>query len=94
MRKYRGRDRERGEAPFKFAPEDGTGFFEPCGWRELEFRSTMDDARRLQRQMRMMWLWRCLGRFSSAKRRAEYRRFSGTVLLESTTPPRSGTLNN
>lgn len=94
MRKYWGRDLERGEAPFKFAPEDGTGFFESCGWREVEFRSTMDEAQRLQREMRMMWLWRFLGRFSSAKRRAEYRRFSGTVLLESTTPPRSGALNN
>lgn len=93
MHRYWGRQVEAGAAPFRFAPEEGTRFFEPFGWREVAFRSTMDDAQRLHREMRMMWLWRFLGRFSSAKRRKEYERFSGTVLLESATPPRSGALN-
>jgi methyltransferase (TIGR00027 family) len=87
MRRYWGRDVERGSAPFKFAPAEGTKFFERFGWREVVFRSTMEEARRLRREMRMMWLWRALSLFSSAKRRAEYRRFSGMVLLEATTPP-------
>jgi methyltransferase (TIGR00027 family) len=87
MRKYWGRDLERGSAPFKFGPAEGTKFFERFGWREVAFRSTMEEARRLRREMRMMWLWRALSIFSSASRRAEYRRFSGTVLLEATTPP-------
>lgn len=93
MHKYWGRDLERGAAPFQFAPAEGTRFFEPFGWRELAFRSMMEEARRLNREMRMMWLWRLMSIFSSAKRRAEYRRFSGTVLLERTTPSRSGALN-
>jgi len=82
MTRYWGRDVRLGAAPFRFAPEAGTKFFEPFGWREVEFRSTMEDARRLDREMRMMWLWRFMSIFSSAKRRAEYRRFSGIVLLE------------
>ncbi|HET7551105.1 MAG TPA: class I SAM-dependent methyltransferase [Gemmatimonadaceae bacterium] len=94
MRKWWGRQVEQGAAPFQFAPEEGTRFFEPFGWREVTFRSTMEDAQRLHREMRMMWLWRFLGRFSSAKRREDFRRFSGTVLLEATTPLRSGALND
>jgi methyltransferase (TIGR00027 family) len=86
MRRYWGRDVRLGAAPFQFAPEEGTKYFEPFGWREVEFRSTMEDARRLDREMRMMWFWRFMSIFSSAKRRAEYRRFSGTVLLEATPP--------
>jgi hypothetical protein len=44
----------------------------------------MDEARRLDREMRMMWLWRFLGRLSSARKREEFRRMSGVVLLERT----------
>lgn len=87
MRKYWGRDVERGQAPFRFAPAEGTKFFERFGWREVVFRSTLEEARRLRREMRMMWLWRALSIFSSARRRAEFRRFSGMVLLEGTTHP-------
>lgn len=41
--------------------------------------------------LREMWLWRFMSRFSSARRREEFRRFSGTVLLEAATPPHLGT---
>ena len=93
MRRYWARQLEDGVAPFQFAPVEGTRFFEPFGWREVAYRSTMEDARRLHREMRMMWLWRFLSIFSSTKRREEYRRFAGTVLLEAATPPRPGALN-
>ncbi len=69
-------------APFKFAPAEGTKFFEPFGWHEAEFRSNMDEARRFKREMRMMWLWRILGRLRSKETQAIFRRFAGTVLLE------------
>lgn len=71
-----------GNAPFRFAPASGTTFFTPYGWRELEYRSMMDEAQRLDREMRMMWLWRFLGCLSSARKREEFRRMSGVVLLE------------
>jgi methyltransferase (TIGR00027 family) len=73
-----------GNAPFRFAPAEGTRFFAPSGWRELEYRSALDEARRLHREMRLMWLWRFLGRLGSAARRERIRRFSGFVVLERT----------
>jgi O-methyltransferase involved in polyketide biosynthesis len=36
-------------APFKFAPAEGTRFFVPHGWSELQYRSTFEEAQRLQR---------------------------------------------
>ena len=71
-----------GSAPFQFAPPEGTRFFEPFGWHEAEFRSTWDESLRLKRTMRLAWLWSLLGRLYPKKRREEFRRFSGIVLLE------------
>jgi O-methyltransferase involved in polyketide biosynthesis len=70
-----------GGAPFKFAPAEGTAFFEPLGWREAEFRSMWEEARRLRRTMPLAWLWNFLGRFYPKKTRQEFRRMSGIVLL-------------
>jgi methyltransferase (TIGR00027 family) len=69
-------------APFQFAPAENTKFFEPFGWREVEFRSSMEEARRLHREMSMMWLWRFLGRLRSAKVQETFKRFSGIVLFD------------
>ncbi|HEY5218399.1 MAG TPA: SAM-dependent methyltransferase [Gemmatimonadaceae bacterium] len=71
-----------GNAPFVFAPASGTAFFADHGWRESRFRSTMEDAQRLHRELRGMWIWRFLGRFYSKRTQQEFRRMSGTVLLE------------
>jgi methyltransferase (TIGR00027 family) len=82
MKKMWGRSLNAGNAPFQFAPAESTKFFEPFGWTEMEFRPSMEEARRLKREMSMMWLWRLLGSLRSAKVREEYRRFSGCALLE------------
>jgi len=71
-----------GNAPMLFAPEEGTAFFAPTGWREAEYRPMLDEALRLQRAPRMAWVWRLLGLFASKKRREQFKRFSGIVLLE------------
>lgn len=84
MRRSWGKAVERGNAPFQFAPEESTAFFAPLGWREITFRSALEEARRLHREMPMKWLWGTLARLSSAKRRARLRRFSGIALLERT----------
>ena len=42
----------------------------------------MGEAKRLNREMRMMWLFRFVNRFMSAKRRDAMKRMSGTILLE------------
>lgn len=84
MQRTWGKSVQQGNAPFQFAPAEGTKFFERYGWREQQFRSTMDEARRLEREMSMMWLWRLLGKLQSRAAQEQYRRFSGTVLLERT----------
>lgn len=71
-----------GNAPFQFAPAEGAQFFEAHGWVEAEFRSTWEEANRLNRaEVPFVWLWRLLGRFSSKTRREEVHRMSGIVLL-------------
>lgn len=71
-----------GNAPMRFAPAEGTAFFAPAGWREAEYRPILDEALRLDRAPRMAWVWRFLGLFASKRRRAQFKRFSGVVLLE------------
>jgi methyltransferase (TIGR00027 family) len=71
-----------GNAPMQFAPAEGTAFFAPAGWREVEYRPVLDEALRLGRAPRMVWVWRLLGLFASKRRREEAKRFSGIVLLE------------
>jgi methyltransferase (TIGR00027 family) len=79
-----GKQLSAGNAPFRFAPENSTKFFEPFGWRELEFHSSIASAQRLNREMRGMWFWRFIGRLSSKKKQEEFRRTSGFPLLERT----------
>ena len=71
-----------GNAPFLFAPEEGTDFFLPFGWREVTFRGNMEEARRLKREMSGMWIYKLWGLFQSKKQREVYRKFAGTVLFE------------
>ncbi len=71
-----------GGAPFQFAPVEGTRFFDPLGWREVEWRSMWEESLRLKRTMRLAWLWNLVARFSTAARREEGRRMSGVALLE------------
>jgi methyltransferase (TIGR00027 family) len=82
MNRSWGKNVAAGNAPFRFAPADSAAFFASLGWRELAFRSAMEDARRLRREMRGMWFWRLLSRFTRGVRREEFRRMSGIVLLE------------
>lgn len=71
-----------GSAPFQFAPEDGTAFFNKFGWRESVYRSGLEESHRLHREMRMAPIWRFLIRISPPARREVFRRMSGYVLLE------------
>jgi len=70
-------------APFQFAPEESTRFFEPHGWQEREWRSIWEESLRLKRSMRLAWLWNFIGRFYPKRTREQLRRFSGVALLES-----------
>jgi methyltransferase (TIGR00027 family) len=78
------------QAPFQFAPASGTAFFGPQGWRELEFRSTLEEGIRLGRKPKMAWLFQILLRLGSPARREEARRMGGIVLLGRSETPASG----
>ena len=82
MRKEWGKAVELAKAPFKFGPADSAAFFAPLGWRETAYRSMMLEARRLDREMSGMSLWRIIGMFMPPKRRAAMKKMSGTILLE------------
>jgi methyltransferase (TIGR00027 family) len=82
MNKMWAKDGTMANAPFLFAPEENTKFFEPSGWKEKEFRSSMEEAKRIDRQMPGMWFWGFIGRFYPRKTREMFKRFSGVVLLE------------
>jgi methyltransferase (TIGR00027 family) len=73
-----------GNAPFLFAPEEGTAFFLPLGWRERTFRGNMEEAHRLKREMSGMWFYKLFALCQSKKQREIYKRFAGTVLFERT----------
>ena len=81
MNRTWGRAVEQAKAPFQFAPASGTAFFEPFGWREEAFYSTMEEGRRLRREHRMAWFWRILSIFASPARKEVARRFSGYALM-------------
>src|SRR5256885_10059008 len=69
LEKMWGRAVAAGNAPFQFAPAEGTAFFAPHGWREAEFRSTWEEALRLKRTMRLAWLWQLIGRLYPKRKR-------------------------
>jgi len=71
-----------GNAPFRFGPAEGTAFFAPFGWREIEFRSSWTESWRLKRTMRGAWIWRLLGLLRSRRNREAALRMSGIMLLE------------
>lgn len=79
-----GRKLEEGNAPFRFAPAEGTEFFRPHGWVEAEYRSLWTEALRLKRTMPLAWLFNLVAKLYSQKKRKEFSRFSGTVLLQRT----------
>ncbi|CAN5486201.1 class I SAM-dependent methyltransferase [soil metagenome] len=82
MSKSWGRSVEKGNAPFKFGPENSAALFAAVGWRETVYRASMEEARRLGREMRWMWFWRIMTRFMPAKRREAMKKMSGILLLE------------
>lgn len=67
-------------APFKFAPENGVGFFEALGWKPRELRSLFHEAARIKR---LPLLMRPFALFPPPNpRQLGNERWSGVVRLE------------
>lgn len=71
-----------GNAEWKFFPEEGAGFFTQRGWRPAELRYTGEEAKRLDRQMPLAWLWNAAARLMPAAKREAYRTMSAYALLQ------------
>ena len=70
-----------GRAVLQFAPENGTRFFEPYGWKEAEYRSTFEEGHRLRRHMRGAWIYRLIGKLAGPRGQEKMRRIGGIALL-------------
>jgi methyltransferase (TIGR00027 family) len=55
-----GRELQQAQTQYQFAPDEGTEFFLPHGWREAEFHPLFDNSIRLNRTMGGMWIFRLL----------------------------------
>ncbi|MEO8577293.1 MAG: SAM-dependent methyltransferase [Gemmatimonadales bacterium] len=84
MRRSWGHTANAANAPFKFAPAEGTKFFEEFGWRAKQNRLSLEEARRLHREMHFAGLMRFMTLFFPSKTRNQLRRMSSIVLLERT----------
>jgi methyltransferase (TIGR00027 family) len=84
LEKSWGKTLAQGNAPFQFGPPNGTAFFEPFGWCEMTYRSSLEEAHRLKREMPLMWFWRFLSRISPPAQQEEVRRMSGYAVLQRT----------
>jgi hypothetical protein len=72
-------DLDAGGSSLRFAPPEGSEFFQPQGWRPVEVRYLWDEARRLGREPeRMSRLWST----ASPQVRQPYREIAPYVLLE------------
>jgi methyltransferase (TIGR00027 family) len=68
-------------ARFKFAPEEGPGFFARYGWRPVDVRSMMKTAAHLKR---LPWLLRLIALLPDSKGSQGARPWSAVVLTERT----------
>lgn len=69
-------------APFRFAPANGTDFFRPFGWNEREFRSTFEESLRLDRSFRFARVSNGLLNLYSREKARAIRRMASIILLE------------
>ena len=69
------------KTPLIFGPVEGTQFFDPHGWRELEYRQMFLESLRLNRTMRFAKFFKMLGHLYPKKTKERFSRFSGIVLM-------------
>jgi methyltransferase (TIGR00027 family) len=93
VNRWWGRKLKQAQTQYQFAPEEGTKFFLPHGWREAEFHALIEHSIRLNRTMGGMWIFHLMNRLAPkrAARMAEKWR-AGIVLLEPT--PLAGNSTN
>jgi methyltransferase (TIGR00027 family) len=82
MKRSWGKHLQAAGARFRFAPAEGSAFFRPFGWREVEFHNLLDESRRLNHPMPMDgWIrfWEKVAPQRTARMLKQWR--SGPLLL-------------
>jgi methyltransferase (TIGR00027 family) len=83
MQKTWGKQLDAAAAQLRFAPEEGAEFYEQFGWTAAEERATFEEAQRLKRTPRGMFIWKLLSLIATKKMRERQQQgLSGVVLLE------------
>ena len=82
MSKSWGQEVQRGNAPFQFAPAEGTAWFTPMGWKERRVRYNALEAQRLKREMQGAAIWRIFGLLMPKKKREAIEQMAATVTFE------------
>lgn len=78
-----GKKLQQANTRYQFAPDEGTGFFAPHGWREAEFHVLWEHAIRLHRTMGGMWVFRLMARLMPRRTARQLEKWrAGVVLLE------------
>jgi len=85
VNRWWGRKFKQAQTQYQFAPEVGTAFFLPHGWREAEFHALFEHSIRINRTMGGMWVFDLMKRLAPRRtaRMAEKWR-AGVVLLQRT----------
>jgi methyltransferase (TIGR00027 family) len=81
VQKHVGKQLQNAEAIMKFAPPEGPQWFEPRGWKEAEFREMMQEAIRLQRTPKGMWVWAIIKFLFPKKFARDMKAFRSGMLL-------------
>lgn len=82
VNRWWGRKFKQANTNYQFAPEEGTTFFAPHGWREAEFHVLFEESVRLNRRMSGMWMfdvWKRLAPKRTARMMEKWR--AGVALL-------------
>jgi hypothetical protein len=90
VNRWWGKRLKQANAQYQFAPEEGTRFFTPHGWREAEFHVLFDESLRLNRTMSGIWMVRLSKRLAPRRTERMMQKWrAGVVLLERTWRPAS-----
>ncbi|MEO7963549.1 MAG: class I SAM-dependent methyltransferase [Gemmatimonadaceae bacterium] len=79
MTRSAGESTAKANAPFLFAPVEGTAFFARMGWCDGEYRESADEGKRLKREMQIPAIWKAVGWIFS---RLRPQRMAGIVRLD------------
>jgi len=75
-------------APFVFGPAEGSAFFKPHGWNEIEWHSSFAESLRIKRTLRGgATFWKIMDKLQTRSRREKGRRMSGILLMNNIDDP-------